>query len=123
MFEFWRSRAFQFRDDALGQDFSEFNAPLVKRVNVPNCALREHTVLVQCHQFAEQRRRQFIGQNRIGRPIAFKYAMRHQRLRRAFGLDLGGGLAKRQRFGLREDIRQQYIVMPAQRRQAPGQTQ
>ena len=41
--------------------------------------------------------------------------MRHKPIRRAFGLDLFGGFAKRQSLGLGKNIRQQNIVVPAQR--------
>ena len=41
--------------------------------------------------------------------------VRHEPVGRAFGLDLLGRLAERQRFGLREDVRQQHVVMPAER--------
>ena len=43
--------------------------------------------------------------------------MGHQPVRRAFGFDLGGGFAKRQRFGLRKNIREQNVMVPAQRRE------
>ena len=56
-----------------------------------------------------------FGENRIRRPVAFEDAMRHQPVRRAFRLDLLGRLAERQRFGLREDIGHQHVVMPAER--------
>ena len=41
--------------------------------------------------------------------------MRHEPVRRALGLDLLGGLAKGQRLGLGKDIRQEHVVVPAQR--------
>src|SRR5216683_5272782 len=41
--------------------------------------------------------------------------MRNQPIRRAFGLNFGGSFAKRERFGLGKNIRQQYVVMTAQR--------
>ena len=39
--------------------------------------------------------------------------MRNQPIGRAFGFHLLGGLAERQRFGLREDVGHQDVVMPA----------
>src|ERR1700741_1790147 len=40
--------------------------------------------------------------------------MRNEPLRRAFSSHLFGSLAERQRFGLRADVGDQYVVMPAQ---------
>ncbi len=51
MFEPGRGLGFQFRDDALGQHLAQLNAPLVERINVPNHALREDTVLVKRDEF------------------------------------------------------------------------
>ena len=46
--------------------------------------------------------------------------MRHEPVRRAFRLDLFGGLAESQRLGLREHIGHQQVVMPAKRIQGLG---
>src|SRR5215469_14679901 len=40
--------------------------------------------------------------------------MRHKPIRRAFRLDLRGGLTERQCLSLREHIGKQHVVMPAQ---------
>ena len=48
-----------------------------------------------------------------GRVIAGKGAVRHLEIRHAVGLDLVGGLAEGQRFGLREEVGYQQIVMLA----------
>ena len=48
---------FEFRDDALRQDFAELDAPLVERIDVPDDALGEHAVLVQRDQLAQRFRR------------------------------------------------------------------
>src|SRR4051794_21106837 len=40
-------RAVQFRQDPLREHLAEFHAPLVERVDVPDRALREHTVLIE----------------------------------------------------------------------------
>ena len=45
--------AFQFGDDALGQDLAEFHSPLVERVNLPDDALREDAVFVEGNKFAK----------------------------------------------------------------------
>jgi hypothetical protein len=47
MLEFRGLDAFQFRNDSARQDFPQFHALLIERVDSPNRALREHGVLVQ----------------------------------------------------------------------------
>ena len=42
--------AFEFRNDALRENLAEFHAPLVKRVDLPDRALREDAVLVERNQ-------------------------------------------------------------------------
>src|SRR5207253_69989 len=52
--------ALQLRDDALGQQLAELDAPLVERVDLPDDSLREDAVLVKCYQLAQGRRRQTV---------------------------------------------------------------
>jgi len=59
--------------------------------------------------------RQTFRKDGIGRAIALEDAMRHQPARRSFGFDLRLRLAKRQRFGLREQIRHQQVMLMAKR--------
>lgn len=44
----------QLRQDLHGQLFPQLNAPLIERVNLPDSALGENTVLVERHQLAER---------------------------------------------------------------------
>src|ERR1700730_4062110 len=53
--------AHQLGDDALGQYLAEFDAPLVERVDVPDGALGEDVMLVQCDQLAKRGRRQPVA--------------------------------------------------------------
>ena len=78
MFQFRNSFAFKFANNALRQNFSKFNAPLIERINVPNCALRKDTLFVKRDEFAEHFRRQFFRENCVRWTIAFKHAMRHE---------------------------------------------
>jgi hypothetical protein len=41
VFALGRGFAFQFGNNALGEHLAQFHTPLVKRINVPNHALRE----------------------------------------------------------------------------------
>src|SRR6266540_6302750 len=107
--------ALKFRNYALGQHFAQLNAPLVKRINVPDNALGEDAVLVESDELAKRFRCEPISEDRIRRAIAVEYAMRHEPIRRALCLDLLRRLAEGQRLGLREHVRQENIVMPAER--------
>src|ERR1039458_8089734 len=105
----------KFGNDSLGEHLAQLDAPLIERINVPNRALREYAVLVKRDQLAEHFRREPIGENDIGRTIAFKNAMWHKPVRRAFGFDFLRSFAKGQRLGLRKNIRQENVVVTSQR--------
>ena len=49
--------AFQFRDDALGKHLSQFDAPLVERINLPDDALGEHAMFIKRNEFPQRLRR------------------------------------------------------------------
>ena len=49
----------------------------------------------------------------VGRPVAFEHAMRNEPVGRALRLHFLGRLAECQRFGLREDVREQDVVVLA----------
>ena len=72
-------------------------------------------MFVKRDELAENFRREFFRENDIRRTIAFKNAMRHKRIRRAFSFDFFGGFAKSESLGLGKDIRQQNVVVPTQR--------
>ena len=57
--------AFELWDDTLGQDLSELDAPLVKRVDVPYRALSKNVVLVKSDQLAKYRGREFLREDGI----------------------------------------------------------
>src|SRR2546423_8768783 len=109
MAELGLALALELRDDALGEHLAEFDAPLIKRVDVPDRSLGEDAVLVQSDELSERRRRQPIQQDRVGWPIAFEYPVRDQPIRRPFGLDLFARLAESERLGLRINVRQQHV--------------
>src|SRR5437899_6851773 len=94
----------ELRDDALGQDLTQLNAPLVERVKIPDGALGENRVLVEGHQFAECFRRESLNKNHVRGTVALKHSMRRQPLRRTLSLDLLSRLPKRERFCLGKDV-------------------
>src|SRR5580698_9109307 len=60
MAEFGLRGVLNFRDDALCESLAKLNAPLVERVNSPDCTLREHAVLVEGNELAERFWRELI---------------------------------------------------------------
>ena len=78
-------------------------------------------VLVERDELAERFRREPVGEDRVRRAVALEDPVRHEPVRRAFGLDLLGRLAERQRLGLGEDVRQQHVVVPAKRVERLGE--
>ena len=107
--------ALELGDDPFGQDLAKLDAPLVERVDVPDRALREDTVLIECDQGPESFGREAFGQEDVRRPVALERAVRHQPVGRSLGLDRFGRLAERQGLGLGEDVGHQQVVMVAQR--------
>ena len=90
------------RGGTLGEDFAQLDPPLVKRVNIPDDALGEHTVLVQRHESAQREGREPLGKHSACGSVALEDSVRDQGLRCTFGSDLVGRLTKGQRFGLGE---------------------
>ena len=77
--------------------------------------LHEHAMFVEGDELAERVWREFLDEDHVRRPVALENPVRNEPLRRPFGLDFFGRLAERQRFGLREDVGQEHLVVAAQR--------
>ena len=60
-------------------------------------------------------RREPVSEDDIGWTVAFKNAMRHKPVRRAFGFYFFGGLAKSKCFSLGKNICQQNVMVTSQR--------
>src|SRR5262245_19717042 len=82
---------------------------------MPDNALREDSVLVERHQLTERGRRELFGEEHVRRAIALEYPVWPQPLRGALGLDFLRRLPEGQRLGLGEAVRQEDVVVPAQR--------
>src|SRR5262245_31213722 len=115
MREFGVFLAHQFWDDALSQHLAQLDAPLVKRIDVPDNALREDRMLIEGQEFAEGFRRETVHKNGGRRAVAFKDSMRYPPIRRALIFDLLFGLAEGQGLRLCKNVSQQHVVMPANR--------
>ena len=111
----------KFREDLLGELLTEFNAPLVVAVDVPNHALREDLVFVHGDEGAEGFRRNVVHHDGVGRLVAFEHLVRGEEcdfffalaVLAEFFLSLGEGLAVHQGFGLCKEVREQLLVMVA----------
>src|SRR6185369_12619696 len=110
---------FEVRNNALRQDFAEFNAPLIERIDVPEDTLSEYRVLVERDQLAECFGVELSSQDCVRGTIAFKDAVRHKPIRRSLRFYLLGSLTKCQGLGLGEHIGQQDVVMAAQPIRSP----
>src|SRR5260370_15777726 len=113
MREFWFAFALNLRDDALRQRLTQLDAPLIERIDVPDHPLGEDGVFVQSHQFAQGFRRQPLSQDRVRWTIAFEYPVGNQPLGSAFCCYLFRRFAECQCFGLRANVRDQHVVVPA----------
>ncbi len=97
--------ALKFRDNALSQHLAQLDAPLIERVDVPDGALGEDTMLVEGDQLAERLGREPFGKNGVRRAVALEHPVGNQPIRSAVSLDLFGRFPKRQRLSLGEDVR------------------
>src|SRR6266581_1951202 len=84
-----------FRRRTLGQRLAELHAPLIEGVDVPDRALHEHAVLVECDQRAERVRREPLAKDGVAWPIALEAAMWNQVVGCSLGLHFLGGLSER----------------------------
>src|SRR5437879_8968651 len=107
--------ALKVRNDTSGQYLAEFDAPLIKRINVPDSALRENGVLIKSNEFAQSFRGEPLSQDRIRWPVSFEDPVGHEPIGRALSFHFVGRLAEGQRLGLGEDIGQEHVVMAAER--------
>jgi len=107
--------AFKFGNDALGENLSEFDAPLIEGIDVPDDALGEYAVFVERNELSQRCRSQPVHKDSVGWSIAVAHSVRDKPIRRTFGLDLLGRFSEGERLSLREDIREQQIVVPPDR--------
>src|SRR6266478_3417127 len=107
--------ALELRDDALGELLAQLDSPLIEGVDVPDDALGEDAVFVEGDQLAERLGSEAIGHDRVRGTVALEDPMRNDGVGGALGLDLLARLAEGERLALREDVGEQYVVVPAER--------
>src|SRR5215470_4959789 len=111
MFESGLALALEFGNNALRQNFPQFNAPLIEWVNVPDDALSEDCVLIQGDKLSQCGRCETFRQDHVGRTVTCKDPMWRQPIRRAFSFDLFPRFSECQRLSLREDVCNKDVVM------------
>src|SRR3954454_13753028 len=85
--------------DLHGQLLAELNAPLVKRVDAPDRALRERDVFVQCDQLTEHLRGERRREDRRGRSVARERAGSNEGTSGPLCLNLLRRLTESERLG------------------------
>lgn len=99
-------------ENLLGQRLAQLDAPLVKRVDVPDGALRERKVLVVDNQRAQLRRPNLpADEDARGRPVAEEDLVGDQVGGGALGADLVGRLADHEGLGLGEVVGGQHALV------------
>src|SRR6185437_15434721 len=93
------------------QRLTQFDPPLVKGIDIPNCTLREDAVLIEGYHGAQRTRRELICQYEICGAVAFTDAKRSLEARRAFRRQLLRGLAECQCLGLGKEVSHEQIVL------------
>src|SRR5579859_774731 len=107
--------ALKLRDNPLGQHFTQLDAPLIERIDVPDGPLNEDLMFIERDQLAQRLWRQSLCQDSIGRVVALKGAMRYLEVWPAIRLYLFGCLAEGQCLRLGEQVCHEYIVVRAER--------
>src|SRR5215472_14425644 len=103
--------ALQFRNDTLGQYFTQLDTPLIERVDVPDRALGKDIVFVERDECPERMRGQLVDQNHVGRAIPLAHAKWRLEVWGTLRLQLVGRLPEGESFGLGEHIGHQQVVM------------
>ena len=104
---------FEFGDDALGQHLSQFDPPLVERINLPDNALGENAVFISATSFPSA-----DGVSRSSRIVLDGRLPSKVRCGTSQAVCLRPGLprcfAKRQRLRLGKNVGQEEIVVAAE---------
>src|ERR1700722_17663786 len=108
-------RRFNFCNDLLREDLAQLYPPLIKRIDRPDNALREDSVLVERDERAEDCRREQIRKDGVGGAVALEDLVGDKHFGDAFGAHLRGGLAEGERLGLGEDVSHQHVMMASER--------
>src|SRR5678815_467387 len=111
MIETGLCRTFQFRNNALRQNLPQLYAPLVERIEIPDDALREDVMLVERNQLPQSRGCEPFSEDHVRWPVALKDAVRDEPVWCALSFYFFRRFTEGQCLRLREDIRQEHVVM------------
>src|SRR5437763_79616 len=104
MCELWLARAFEFGNDAVGQDFTKFDAPLVERVDIPDGTLYKDLMFIERDELAERLGCQSICQDCVGWAVALEGTVWHLEGWHPICCHFFSRFAKCKRFGLGEEV-------------------
>ncbi len=107
-------RRLQLGNDVLGKLLAELHTPLVEGVDPPDGALGEDAVLIEGDKGSEGVRIELVGHDDVRRAVPLEYAVRGEPVGSSLSLHLLGSLAEGKRLGLRENIRDEVIVVVPQ---------
>ena len=113
MFQWLAAFILQLLLDAACEHFAEFDAPLIERIDLPDCPLRKNTLLIKSDKGAEGVGCEALGKYRIGGTITLKTAMRAKPVRDTFGFDFIFRFSKSKRLGLGKQIRHEEFMVIA----------
>ena len=102
-------RTFQFRNNALSEDFAEFDAPLIEGVDIPKNALREDAHFVERDETPKRGGSEFFPHNDTRRAVALEDAVRGKTGWRAIGLNFVECFSKGEGFGLAHAVIEQIL--------------
>ena len=103
----------QFLSDAAREHFAEFDAPLIERIDLPDCPLRKNTLLIKSDKGTEGVGCEALGKYRISGTITLKTAMRAKPVRDTFGFDFIFRFSESKRLGLGKQIRHEEVIVIA----------
>src|SRR5689334_6987791 len=92
--------ALEFRNDAVGKHFAEFDAPLVERIDIPDGTLDKDFVFVERDEVAKSLRCESLRKDGVGWAVAFEGTVWHLKCRDSVCRNFLRSFAKRKRLGL-----------------------
>lgn len=107
------ARGLQLLLDILGQNLTQFDTPLVERVDVPDGAFGEGQVLVVGDQGSQGGGGDLLSQDGGGGTVSKESLVRHQVVGSTFGLDLFRGLTDHQGLRLGKEVGGKHALVLA----------
>lgn len=98
------------RRDFARKLFAQLNTPLIVRINIPDASFNKSNMLIEAHELAERKRREFLAKNGSRGTVSFEDAGSDHPFSRAFGAYFVGGFTKRERLSLCKEVSEEELV-------------